>query len=83
MPFYTDKKHFSHEGRFYGIPLYLNLDGEILTVAGKNIIFDRIFSVMVFFHNTVVGFSAQTLSSLFNYPYEAGFPFVITGKIEK
>lgn len=83
MGFFANRADFTHTGRFYGVPLYLNLTNDIPVVSGTNIIFDWLFSVMVFFHNTVIEFGAQTLAFLFNYPYEAGFPFIITGEIKK
>lgn len=84
MGFYTDKKDFTHTGRFYGIPVYLNLDDmECPVVDGQNIIYSYLFTFMGFIHNTLIEFSTQLLAAMLNYPYEPGAPFRITGIIEK
>ena len=82
--FYTDASQFTHTARFYGIPVYLNLeDADMPTVAGTNIIFDKLLDIAMFVHNTAIEFVIQLFAYLFNYPYEAGFPFRITGKLQK
>lgn len=83
MAFYTDKTPFTHVGRFYFVPIYINIDDEAPLVAGTNLIYDKLFRIMAIFHNTVVEFSAQTMAWLLGYQYEAGFPFHITGKLIK
>lgn len=83
MAFFANKADFTHTGRFYGVPLYLNLNDSVPVVAGTNIIFDWLFSIMVLFHNTIIEFGAQLFAFLLDYPYEAGFPFIITGEIKK
>jgi hypothetical protein len=84
MKFFKDRKDFTHTGSFYKIPIYLNLDDmEMPVISGQNIIYDWLFTATAVFHGTVVEFFAQHIANLFNLPHEAGFPFDITGKIEK
>lgn len=84
MKFYTDKSNFTHVGSFYRIPIYLNLDDlEMPVIAGQNIIYDWLFTALAVFHGTVVEFFSQKIANLLNRPHEIGFPFDITGKIEK
>lgn len=81
MKFKTPKEKFTHYGRFYGVPIYLNLDDEFV-VAGRNIIFEYLLLFMTWVHNTFIEFGAQCIAALSNQPYEPGFPVWIVGEIE-
>lgn len=84
MRFYTPREQFTHTARFYGIPVYLNLeDAECPVVSGQNIIYDRLFNIASYIHNTFIKFFAQLFAYIFNYEYEAGIAFWVTGEIEK
>ena len=83
MKFFTSTAPFSHTGRFYGVPIYLNLDERVPVISGQNIVYDWLFMFMTSFHNTVVEFGAQFFAYLLNQKYEPGFPIWITGEIQK
>lgn len=78
MKFFTPIEKFTHFGRFYGVPLYLNLEDEQCpTIAGRNIIFDYLFVLMTFFHNAVVERGAQFFAAITGQDYEPGFPIMV------
>lgn len=81
MAFFISKKPFTHEGSFYGIPLYFNLDDEMPMITGTNIFFNDLFRVATLFHNYVVELGAQIFSALIGSEYQPGFPFWIKGEI--
>lgn len=82
MKFFQPRDRFTHTARFYGIPVYIDLTDEIPIISGTNIIYDKLFSFMIFIHNNVIETAAQLLAAIFNLDYEAGFPIYITGEIQ-
>lgn len=83
MEFFTDKNKFTHEGKFYAVPIYLDLSKDIPTIAGRNIIFDWLFTFMIFIHRNIVELGFQFWAMATDQEYEAGFPFWITNEIKK
>jgi hypothetical protein len=82
MTFFTDKTQYTHKGSFYFIPVYLNLKNpKEPIVEGTNILFDKLFDIMAYFHNTVIEFGAQSWAAATGRLYEAGFPFIIKGEL--
>lgn len=75
-----DEQEFTHYGSFYGVPVYLNDQTD--EIAGCNILFDYLFLLMVWFHNTVIERFAQLFAAIFGQDYEPGFPLKVR-RIEK
>ncbi|HET7178908.1 MAG TPA: hypothetical protein VFI14_04250 [Chryseosolibacter sp.] len=81
MGFFADKTEFTHYGRFYGVPIYLNLDGDCI-VAGRNKVFDMALLFMTWFHNFFIERFTQLFAWIIGAAYEPGFPIWITGTLE-
>ncbi len=83
MNFYTSDSDYTHEGSFYGVPIYLNLENEEEPVIeGTNIITDGLFEVMIVIHKSIIEPMASFLASIRNQTYEPHFQFKVKYKLK-
>ena len=79
MKFFTPTDDFTHQGSFYGVPVYFRIDtfNEDFMVAGTNVIADKLFQFATWFHNFFVERFTQMFAALSGRDYEPGFPFKV------
>lgn len=54
IEFTTNPEDFTHEARFYKVPIYINLNTDVPTISGTNLFYDKLFILMVYFDMFVV-----------------------------
>ena len=80
MRFFTDRSEYTHDARFYGIPMYARFEGQELVLTGTNIVFEWLIVLMSWVHNTFIESGAQMLAAFSGADYVPHFPIRIREK---